>query len=236
MFLEPHLNTAALKRPGKVSTAGRSSRVRTLCLIVSFALLLSLICVFIYTHSAAQGGAESTFYGEVLNPKALAYDFQLIDQNGEPFRLSQARGKVVLLSFGYTHCPDVCPTTLSDLAQIYQSLPEKERSKVEILFVSVDPDRDKPEAMKRYMPYFDPSFTGLTGSPDRINETATAYGVAYRTVQPKGDKPGVYYVNHSPFTYLITPAGELRLRYLYTQLQYGDKVRADIEKCLNSNS
>jgi protein SCO1 len=230
------MNTAALKRPGNAPTAGRSSRVRTLCLIVSSALLLSLIGVFIYMHSAAQGGAERTFYGEVLNPKVPAYDFQLIDQNGQPFRLSQLRGKVVLLSFGYTHCPDVCPTTLSDLAQIYQSLPEKERSKVAILFVSVDPDRDRPEAMKRYMPYFDPSFIGLTGTADRIKETATAYGVAYTTVQPRGDKSGVYYVNHSPFTYLITPAGELRLRFLYTQLQYGDKVRADIEKCLTSNS
>ena len=90
----------------------------------------------------------------------------------------------MLFSFGFTHCPNVCPTTLSDLAKVYRALPAKDRTKVQVLFVSVDPHRDKPETMKNYVPYFDDSFIGLTGTEAALAEAAKAYG-AYYEISPR---------------------------------------------------
>jgi protein SCO1/2 len=167
-----------------------------------------------------------------LDPAKDAYDFHLIDQNGNPYSLSQLHGKVVLFSFGYTHCPDVCPTTLSAFSSIYHALPEKERNRVQVLFISVDPQRDRPEMLKKYMPYFDRSFVGSTGDADQIKETATAYGAGYTTVHPRGEAPDVYFINHSPFAYVIGPSEKLQLRYLLDQLRDTEKVASDIEKLL----
>jgi protein SCO1/2 len=194
------------------------------------ALAIALIAGFFFARYSAPEKPEAPFYGLAIKPVADAYDFHLIDQNGNPFRLSQLRGKVVLFSFGYVHCPDVCPTTLTDFAEIYRALPEKDRNRVQILFISVDPQRDRPETLKEYIGYFDPSFVGLTGNADQIKATATAYGAAYTTIHPSGQGPEVYFVNHSTFAYLISPNGKLRMRYLFDQLRYADKIAADIER------
>src|SRR5215470_7879080 len=118
-----------------VSPAGMNWRL----LIVAVALALALLVSFLATRYSAYRNVQENFYGQALVPAKEAFDFRLVDQDGKPFRLSQMRGKLVLFSFGFTHCPNVCPTTLSDLAKIWRELPDPERNRVQVLFVSVDP-------------------------------------------------------------------------------------------------
>src|ERR1700735_5443679 len=115
--------------------------------VAAIALGLALLFSFLFTRYFAYRTVQENFYGQALVPAKAAFDFHLVDQDGKPFQLSQMRGKTVLFSFGFTHCPNVCPTTLSDLAKVYQALPAEDREKVQILFVSIDPHRDKPETM-----------------------------------------------------------------------------------------
>ncbi|MCU7846138.1 MAG: SCO family protein [Candidatus Thiodiazotropha sp. (ex Monitilora ramsayi)] len=138
-------------------------------------------------------------------------DFILHSSQGK-FSLKQLRGKVVLLFFGYTQCPDVCPTSLSILAQALNELSEDELKSIQALFVSVDPKRDTFEALDEYVSYFHTNLMGITGSESEIAEVAKRYGAQYEEVALEGSSFG-YAVNHSAETYLITPEGELRFMF-----------------------
>jgi protein SCO1 len=199
-------------------------------LITAFALVLALLVSFLFARYSAYRTVQVNYYGQALVPAKEAFDFHLVDQEGKPFQLSQLHGKVVLFSFGFTHCPNVCPTTLSDLAKVCRALPREDRSKVQVIFVSVDPARDRPETMKNYVPYFDDSFIGLTGTETQIAEAAKAYGAYYEIV--KDQKPDTYTVNHSAFTYLISPDGKWKLLYNFDQLSDSNKMVRDIEQVL----
>lgn len=138
-------------------------------------------------------------------------DFILNSSQGE-FSLKQLRGKVVLLYFGYTKCPDVCPTSLATIAQALNELGEDELESVQAVFVSVDPKRDSFQVLDEYVSYFHPNIVGVTGSEREIAEIAKRYGVQYEEVALEGSSFG-YAVNHSAKTYLITPEGELRFMF-----------------------
>ncbi|MBV9672492.1 MAG: SCO family protein [Verrucomicrobia bacterium] len=207
-----------------------TSRLRSF--IVAGALLLALGASFVFSRYTAYQQVQQKFYGQALVPDSQAYDFKLVDQEGHSFRLDQLRGKLVLFSFGFTHCPNVCPTTLSDLGKVYRSLPERERAKVQVVFISVDPQRDKPELLKNYVPYFDKSFIGLTGSPEQIAQTAKAYGAYYEKVHTPGEDPDVYFMDHSAFIYLISPDSRWKLIYNFDQLHQTQKMVGDIERIL----
>src|ERR1700722_1353339 len=155
-------------------------------LVAAIALGLAMLVSFLCTRYFAYRTVQKSFYGQALAPAKQAFDFHLVDQDGKPFQLSQMRGRAVLFSFGFTHCPNVCPTTLSDLAKVYQALPSHDRAKVQVLFVSIDPRRDKPETLKSYVPYFNDSFIGLTGSETQVAEVAKAYGAYYEIIQDSG--------------------------------------------------
>jgi protein SCO1/2 len=146
-----------------------------------------------------------TFHGTRLEPPNQAPDFALTRESGEVFRLSEQRGAVVLLFFGFTHCPDVCPTALSDLAAVFRKLgPDAER--VRVAFITIDPERDTPAQVAKYVKLFDKRFIGLAGARAEIDPIAKAYGV---TVQRR-DLPGsalVYTMDHSAFIYVIDPDG-----------------------------
>jgi protein SCO1/2 len=116
------------------------------------------------------------FKGGVLEPPHPAPDFALMAPDGSTFRLSRHRGDVVLLSFGYTFCPDVCPTTLAELAQVRARLGAA-ASRVRVVFITVDPDRDTSERLRAYTRAFDPTFVGLTGTAERLAEVRRGYGV-----------------------------------------------------------
>jgi protein SCO1/2 len=200
--------------------------------VAAIALLLTMLASFLFTRYFAYRTVQENFYGQALVPAKQAFDFHLVDQDGKPFQLSQMRGKAVLFSFGFTHCPNVCPTTLSDLTRVYQALPAKDREKVQVLFVSIDPHRDKPETMKNYIPYFNESFIGLTGTDAQVAEAAKAYGAYYEIVRDPGANPNVYTVNHSALTYLISPDGKWKLLYNFDQLNDCNKMVQDIEQVL----
>ncbi len=135
-------------------------------------------------------------------------DFSLHSSQG-PFSLKDLRGKVVLLYFGYTKCPDVCPTSLAFMTQALNELDDDELKNIQGVFVSVDPKRDDFETLDDYLAYFHPNLMGVTGSDEAIAEAAALYGAQYYEVDLKGSAFG-YAVNHSAVTYLISPAGELR--------------------------
>ena len=210
------------------STPGRTRRM----FLAAFALVLALLVSFLFARYSAYRTVQVNFYGQALVPAKEAFDFHLVDQDGKAFQLSQLRGKAVLFSFGFTHCPNVCPTTLSDLAKIYRALPQEHRPKVQVLFVSVDPRRDRPETLKNYVPYFDDSFIGLTGTETQITEAAKAYGAYYEIVKNSGANPETYSVNHSAFTYLVGPDGKWKLIYNFDQLSDANKMVRDIEQVL----
>ena len=133
-------------------------------------------------------------------------DFTLQSANG-PVSLADFRGKVVLLYFGYTSCPDICPTSLALMQGALHRLEPAELERVQGLFVSVDPQRDTPQRLAEYTAYFHPAITGVTGTPEAVAEAAGQYGAVYRRVESDSDMG--YLVDHSSATYVIDPAGEL---------------------------
>jgi len=142
-----------------------------------------------------------------------ATDFTLIDQNGVRFQLSQLRGKVVLLFFGYTHCPDACPTTMAKLARVYKLL-GRDAERVVTLFVSLDPQRDTPNVLKNYLAYFRINSIGLTGTKEEIDEVVKQYGAKYEIEQ--SDSAAGYHIAHSTDLYLIDQKGEMAGRFVYS--------------------
>ena len=223
---EPEKNLAPIGSPPAVTRR---------MAVAAIALVVTMLASFLFTRYFAYRTVQENFYGQALVPAKQAFDFHLLDQDGKAFQLSQMRGKVVLFSFGFTHCPNVCPTTLSDLAKVYQALPAKDREKVQVLFVSIDPHRDKPETMKKYIPYFNESFIGLTGSDAQVAEAAKAYGAYYEIVHDSATNPDLYTVNHSALTYLISPEGKWKLLYNFDQLRDFKKMVQDIEQVLSGS-
>ena len=153
-----------------------------------------------------------TYHGSLLETPVLAPDIELGDQHGNLFHLSDQRGKVVLLAFGYTNCPDVCPTTLAQFKQIKASLGSAAES-VRFVFITVDPERDTPERLKRLLGSFDPDFTGLTSSSSDLEPVWQNYGVFQQKQAP--DSSGNYEVDHTARIYAIDKNGNFRLTYPY---------------------
>lgn len=140
-------------------------------------------------------------------------DFALTDQTGSRFQLREQRGKVVLLFFGYTTCPDACPTMLAKLAKVYQSLGEK-RGQVLTVFVSLDPARDTPDALKKYLAYFPINAVGLTGTKAEIDAVVKQYGAFYEI--EKSDSALGYHINHSTSLYVIDKSGGVSSQFKHT--------------------
>ena len=139
-------------------------------------------------------------------------DFHLTDPNGKMHRLSDFKDKVVVMFFGYTHCPEICPTTLADLAQVMRLL-DKDAEKVQVLFVTLDPERDTPKLLAEYVPFFHPSFLGLYGDAQATAQVAKIFGVRYEKHVEKGS----YTLDHSDGTYLIGTNGRPVLLSPYNQ-------------------
>ena len=143
----------------------------------------------------------------VSDDKPTGGHFVLTGSNGK-LGLSDFSGKVVLLYFGYTTCPDICPTNLGNLASAMNQLSAEEQAKVQVLMITVDPERDDQSKMDIYLPYFHPSFKGLTGTPEQIAQVAKQYGAVYQKAAI-GEGALGYAVDHSAFTYLINQQGVL---------------------------
>jgi protein SCO1/2 len=199
---------------------------------MAVALLGTVICVaaaILLRHPGDGSGYQ--YYGNWIGKEAP--DFALTDQDGQPARLSALRGKLVLMTFGFTHCPNICPTTLANLAAICEGLPAQDRGRVQVLFITVDPARDTPKALKEYVGFYARGFAGLTGSADQIAKVAKDYGAYYEAEIQESQVAGNYYtINHSAYVYLINPAGRFAVLYDNDKLADHARMSQDIEHVL----
>ncbi len=175
-------------------------RRNILLAIVALGLAVALGLLWLAPGWVGQGGAPA------LAERPVGGDFTLQTADG-PISLRDLRGKVVLLYFGYTNCPDVCPASMAAGAQALTRLSPEERAKTRLLYVSVDPERDTPAKLKEYTAYFHPDMIGATGTPEQIAAVTRAYGASFIKEAPRPD--GGYAVDHSAQTYVIDPDGRL---------------------------
>ena len=165
----------------------------------------------LFSIALAVGAAEkSELRSGVFDPPRTAPDFSLRGSDGSDLKLSRYRGKVVALGFGYTHCPGVCPTTLAFLAEARKKLGEAGKE-FQIVYVTVDPERDSQDRLKTFLASFDQTFVGATGTPRQLADVRKDYGI---TVSDKmfvnGQPKSTYFLDHSSYVYLIDRAGKLR--------------------------
>ncbi|GAB3190499.1 SCO family protein [Hydrogenophaga aquatica] len=176
----------------------------------------------------ASGCSEKpAFQGIDITGADYATGFSLTDHNGQKRTLEDFRGKVVVIFFGYTQCPDVCPTSMTELAQA-KALLGPLGDKLQGLFVSVDPERDTPEIMREYMASFDPSFLALYAEADQLPEVAKSFKVYYKKVD--GKTPTSYTMDHSAGSYVFDPQGRVRLYHRYASGAEG--LAADVKRLL----
>lgn len=173
---------------------------------------LSMLIFLVLLTACEQPKLPSPFHAADVSAKFSGADFQLTDHHGKQRRLADFRGKVVVVFFGYTHCPDICPTTLADMAQARRMLGAV-ADRVQVLFVTLDPERDTRELLARYLPAFDPEFLGLYGDAQTTAQTARSFSV---TFQKQATTSG-YNLDHSSGTFLIDTRGKVRLLAPYGQ-------------------
>jgi len=171
------------------------------------AALLALAC-------AACGPGGPKFEGSDVTGVGFGRDFKLVDHNGKSRTLADFRGKAVVLFFGYTQCPGACPTTMAELAAVMREL-GADADRVQVLFVTVDPERDTPELLSQYVPAFNPTFLGLRGDAQATADAAKEFKILYQK-QP-GPTPGTYSMDHSAGTFIFDPQGRLRVYVSYGQ-------------------
>ncbi|HQQ71332.1 MAG TPA: SCO family protein [Alicycliphilus sp.] len=152
------------------------------------------------------------FQGVDLTGAEYARELQLTDQYGKERSLKDFAGKVVVVFFGYTQCPDVCPTSMSELAEVKRSL-GADGDKLQGIFVTVDPERDTPDMLKAYMANFDPSFIALRGTPEQLAAVAKDFKIYYKRVD--GQTPTSYTMDHSAGSYVYDTKGRLRVYERY---------------------
>ncbi|MDE1714130.1 SCO family protein [Chromobacterium amazonense] len=174
-------------------------------------ILRFLLALFTLAALSACAPPAIDFKGTAINDESMGGGFTLTDFHGQPRSLDAFKGKVVALFFGYTHCPDVCPTTMLEYASVMKQLGE-DADKVQVLFVSVDPQRDTPKVLAGYVPYFDKRFIGLTGTAEQIEKVKKQYKVVAQQVPTPG---GGYSVDHSSGSYLLDREGKLRVFEAY---------------------
>ena len=178
------------------------------------AVARSAIALMAVLAAVACGPDAPKFMASDVTGTSFGRDFQLVDHNGKPRTLADYRGKAVVMFFGYTQCPDVCPTTLAELAETMKRL-GADADRVQVLFVTVDPERDTPDLLSKYVPAFDPRFMGLYGDADATARTAKEFKIIYQK-QP-GQTPGTYTMDHSAGTFIFDPNGKLRVYVGYGQ-------------------
>ena len=195
-------------------------------------LLLSILSVFFCFVSNAQEAGTAGVSGvekhQIRIYEKPGGDFELTGPYGKEISSENFRGKVILIYFGYTYCPDVCPMALTHLKVSMLELAEQAKE-VQVLFVSIDPERDTPEKLMEYVPYFHPDFIGLTGSVNDVLEVSRKYGVSY--FKEYIESVEGYFMAHTDAVFLVDQKGRYRGRY-NTEWDM-DKLVSDIQRLLN---
>lgn len=208
------------------SSPASSGKRKTIKLIAGSAFIAGVAGLL----SACSGESKPQFASIDITGADYARDFALADHNGQPRSIKDFQGKVVVVFFGYTQCPDVCPTSMAELAEIKKLL-GSEGERLQGLFVTLDPERDTREVLKAYMTNFDPSFLALRPELDKLPQLARDFKIFYKKVDSK--TPGSYTMDHSAGSYVFDPQGRVRL---YSR--YGSGVAplaADIRLLLKNN-
>lgn len=187
--------------------------------LASLALLLAL---------AACGGRSPSFHNTDITGVDFGRDFALTGHDGKPRTLADFKGKVVLVFFGFTRCPDVCPTTLSEMKMVLGQLGE-DAKRVQVLFITLDPERDTAELLAKYVPAFDPGFIGLRGDAAATARVAKDFKIFYQKVP--GKTPDSYSVDHSAGSYAFDAQGRLRL---FVRHGDPDRLAADLRALLRT--
>jgi len=196
-----------------------SSRTRRLLLGSAATLCLAL---------AGCQDKPVSFHSTDITGASFARDFKLTDHEGKPRQLSDFAGKVLVVFFGFTFCPDVCPTTLAQMKAVRESLSPEEREDVQVVLITVDPERDTPQVLSNYVSAFDPSFIGLHGSTDEIKSTAREFKVFFAKVP--GRTEGSYSMDHTAASYVFDKNGQVRLMVRHNALT--DEIVSDLKQLL----
>lgn len=173
--------------------------------------LIAVLIASVAMLACQKSPPAPVFQATDITGATFARDFELPDHNGKTRKLADFRGKVVAIFFGYIHCPDVCPTTLSDFATALKTLGDDAKN-VQVLFVTVDPQRDTPELLKQFVPAFNPTFLGLHPSESQLKVITNEYKVVH---QKTATKDGEYLIDHSAGTYIHDTQGRVRLLIPY---------------------
>jgi protein SCO1/2 len=179
---------------------------------------------------AGCGPGKPSFKSVDVTGADFGRELKLTDHTGKPRTLTDFQGKVVVVFFGFTQCPDVCPTTLVEMKAVKEKL-GKDGERVQVLFVTVDPERDTPELLAKYVPAFDPTFIGLYGDAEATARTAKEFKVFYKKVP--GSSPTNYSVDHTAALYIYDPSGRLRL--FAKHAQGADALAYDIKLLLDQS-
>ncbi|MFC5847483.1 SCO family protein [Deinococcus petrolearius] len=203
----------------QTAAAGRPWYVSALLALAAVALLLG--GVWGYTRLKS----PYPFFGTAYDARPAAATFAGTDQEGRAFAFTPDGKTTTALFFGFTHCPNICPLSLSYLGKVRQSLPEAERENFRVMMVSVDPDRDTPERLREYATFFGQA-TAVNVPEPQLAGVARAYGVGYEKADVQS--PGDYQINHTTASYLIDRSGKLRVLWDYSQLPQVERVAADV--------
>jgi protein SCO1/2 len=198
--------------------------------------LLGVVCVLLAACEPLQGLMAPTTtpapHGVAIDPPKAMPDFSLTNTDGKPLKLSDLKGKAVLIFFGYTHCPDICPLSLADFRAIKRELGDTARQ-MNFVMVSVDGSRDTPEVLGCYVKTFDPEFIGLTGTEADVRKIGLNYGVHFEKQKPTGTE-AAYLVAHTTYTYLLDAQGRWRMVFPFKTPV--ESVAADIKQVLSQGN
>lgn len=189
---------------------------------------LILVAVLLLAAATLYALRPYTFHGTVLQSTEPAHDFTLNIAGGKSVNLSDYRGKLVLIYFGYTYCPDICPATLGAVTAALSQLGDQ-ADEVQVIMVSVDPQRDTPEKLAKYVGHFHPSFIGGTNTPDEIAKIASLYGIFYQ-VSTETTSNGEYLIDHTATLLVIDREGRLKLVFPFGVT--ADEIAADLKYML----
>lgn len=200
----------------------RKNLIRMLTGILFLIVILWAVILYVYVDQ----NSKSDYYGMLYEREAP--EFSLTDHNGSKVSLSDFNDKYVLIFFGYTHCPDICPMTMSVMNSVMDQLGDQ-AERVQVIFVTIDPERDTQEKLKSYIPYYNESFIGLTGTPEEIDKVADDYNIFYSKEEVKS--PSDYLMGHNSSVLLITTDGEILIRYPQNRMD-PVSIAGDIQKVL----
>lgn len=210
------------------SSTGRRGLVLRVAAVAVVAVLAVLVAMRLW------GAASPHLYaGTVLQDSAPAPSLDELDfADGSPVDLTAFEGDVVILYFGYTSCPDVCPTTMADAAQAVRQLDADDAERVRLIMISVDPERDPADIVQNYAEHFDASFLGASGSAQSLAEAATQYGIFFQVHEPEDPaRPDEYLVDHTSTLLAIDPGGALRV--VWSPTVTPPEIAADLEALLD---